>query len=83
MILAPQGGPQNHWISFELEGTKSNRLALNARVSATAGDLVQTAKFSAAEVICRKMICASILAWAITIALIGRKSFGQAGRKKR
>jgi hypothetical protein len=41
MILRPQGGPQNHWISFQLEGVKSNRLALNARVRATAGDLVQ------------------------------------------
>ena len=42
MILQPQGGPANHWISFALEGTKSNRLALNARVKAIAGDLVQT-----------------------------------------
>ena len=42
MILALQGGPANHWISLQLEGTKSNRLALNARVIATAGDLVQT-----------------------------------------
>jgi hypothetical protein len=42
MILQPQGGPRNHWISLELEGTESNRLALNARVKATAGDLVQT-----------------------------------------
>jgi hypothetical protein len=42
MILAPQGGPPNHWISLQLEGTKSNRLALNARVTATAGDLIQT-----------------------------------------
>jgi enediyne biosynthesis protein E4 len=41
-ILRTQGGPSNHWISFQLEGTKSNRLALNARVRATAGDLVQT-----------------------------------------
>ncbi len=41
MILQPQGGPANHWISFELEGTKSNRLALNARVKAASGDLVQ------------------------------------------
>jgi hypothetical protein len=40
-ILKPEGGPQNHWISFQFEGTKSNRLALNARVRATAGDLVQ------------------------------------------
>jgi hypothetical protein len=40
-ILRPEGGPKNHWISFQLEGVKSNRLALNARVRATAGDLVQ------------------------------------------
>ena len=42
VILQPQGGPPNHWISFQLEGTQSNRLALNARVRASAGDLVQT-----------------------------------------
>jgi hypothetical protein len=41
MILRPEGGPQNHWISFQLEGVECNRLALNARVRATAGDLVQ------------------------------------------
>ena len=41
MILRPQGGPHNHWISFELEGAKGNLLALNARLRATAGDLVQ------------------------------------------
>ena len=41
-ILRPQGGPSNHWIGLQLEGTKSNRLALNARVRATAADLVQT-----------------------------------------
>jgi enediyne biosynthesis protein E4 len=41
-ILQPQGGPSNHWIGFELAGSKSNRLALNARVKVTAGDLVQT-----------------------------------------
>jgi hypothetical protein len=41
MILRPESGPSNHWISFQLEGVKSNRLALNARVKATAGDLVQ------------------------------------------
>lgn len=41
MILRPEGGPPNHWVSFQLEGTKSNRLALNARIRATAGDLVQ------------------------------------------
>ena len=41
MILRNEGSPKNHWISFELAGTKSNRLALNARVHITAGDLVQ------------------------------------------
>jgi hypothetical protein len=41
MILRPEGGPQNHWISFQLEGEK-NRLALNARIRTTAADLVQT-----------------------------------------
>ena len=41
IILRPEGGPANHWISFQLEGVKSNRLALNARVRTTAGDLVQ------------------------------------------
>jgi enediyne biosynthesis protein E4 len=41
MILRPEGGPTNHWISFQLEGVRSNRLALNARVRVRAGDLVQ------------------------------------------
>ena len=41
MILRPEGGPQNHWISFQLEGVTCNRLALNARIRAFAGDLVQ------------------------------------------
>ena len=43
-ILRPEGGPANHWISIQLEGAKSNRLALNARVKITAGDLVQTSE---------------------------------------
>jgi enediyne biosynthesis protein E4 len=41
MILRPEHGPQTHWISFQLEGESGNRLALNARFRATAGDLVQ------------------------------------------
>ena len=40
-ILRPEGGPKNHWVSFQLEGVECNRLALNARVRVTAGDLVQ------------------------------------------
>ena len=41
MILRPEGGPRNHWISFQLEGVICNRLALNARVRATTEGLVQ------------------------------------------
>ena len=41
MILRPDGGPENHRISLQLEGVKCNRLALNARVRVTAGDLGQ------------------------------------------
>jgi enediyne biosynthesis protein E4 len=32
----------NHWIELKLEGVKSNRSAIGARVRVTAGDLVQT-----------------------------------------
>jgi hypothetical protein len=31
IIRAPEGRSPNHWISFQLDGTKCNRLALNAR----------------------------------------------------
>ena len=41
MILRTQGAEKNHWLSLELAGTKSDRLALNARVRVTAGNLVQ------------------------------------------
>lgn len=41
-ILRPEGGPHNHWIGLELGGTKDNKLALNARVRVTAGELVET-----------------------------------------
>jgi hypothetical protein len=42
MILRNHGVPGRHWVSFELEGTKSNRLALNARVKLIAGGMTQT-----------------------------------------
>jgi hypothetical protein len=41
-ILRPEGGAQHHWIELSLVGTRSNRLALNARAKVTTGDLVQT-----------------------------------------
>jgi enediyne biosynthesis protein E4 len=40
-ILRPEGSPDHNWIGFELEGAKSNRLALNARVRIYAGNLLQ------------------------------------------
>ena len=42
MILRNRGIPGRHWVSFELNGTKSNRLALNARVTIVAGGMTQT-----------------------------------------
>jgi enediyne biosynthesis protein E4 len=42
MILRNLGIPGRHWVSFELAGTKSNRLALNARVKVAAGGMTQT-----------------------------------------
>lgn len=42
MVLRNHGIPGRHWISLELAGTKSNRLALNARVKLTAGGMTQT-----------------------------------------
>jgi hypothetical protein len=42
MILKNHGVPERHWVSFELAGTKSNRLALNARIKIVAGGMTQT-----------------------------------------
>jgi hypothetical protein len=42
MILRNHGVPGHHWVSFELNGTKSNRLALNARVSIATGGVTQS-----------------------------------------
>jgi hypothetical protein len=42
MILRNRGIAGRHWVSFELDGTKSNRLALNARITLTAGGMTQT-----------------------------------------
>lgn len=42
MILRNRGIPGRHWVSFELAGTKSNRLALNARIKIVAGGMTQT-----------------------------------------
>ena len=41
MILRAETAAKNYWVGFELAGTKSNRLALNAKVKVIAGDLSQ------------------------------------------
>ena len=42
MILKNSGVPGRHWVSFELQGTKSNRLAIGARIKMVAGGMTQT-----------------------------------------
>jgi hypothetical protein len=42
VILRNPGIPGRHWVSFELAGTKSNRLAIGARVKIVAGGMTQT-----------------------------------------
>jgi len=42
MILKNNGVSGKHWVSFELQGTKSNRLAIGARLKIVAGGMAQT-----------------------------------------
>ena len=42
MLLHNPGVPGNHWVTFELAGTKSNRAALGARVTVRSGGMTQT-----------------------------------------
>jgi len=42
MVLRNTGLPGRHWVSFELAGTKSNRLAIGARLKLVAGGMTQT-----------------------------------------
>lgn len=41
MILRNTGAEGQHWIGFQLTGSKSNRLAIGARVKVTSGSLTQ------------------------------------------
>ena len=42
MVLRDHGIPGRHWISFELAGQKSNRMAIGARLKVVAGGTTQT-----------------------------------------
>lgn len=41
LILEAKPNSEHHWVSFQLEGTRSNRMALNARVYVTTGTMRQ------------------------------------------
>jgi len=41
-VLRNPGVPGRHWVSFELAGTKTNRLAIGARLKVVAGGVTQT-----------------------------------------
>jgi hypothetical protein len=40
-ILRPERSNRNHWIAFQLTGTASNKMALNARIRVISGELSQ------------------------------------------
>jgi hypothetical protein len=42
MLLKNSGIPGRHWVSFELAGTQSNRLAIGARLKLVAAEMTQT-----------------------------------------
>jgi enediyne biosynthesis protein E4 len=42
MVIRNHGVAGNHWVSFELAGTKSNRMAIGARLKLVAGGMTQT-----------------------------------------
>ena len=42
MLLRNHGIAGNHWVGFELAGTKSNRLAIGSRLKIVAGGMTQT-----------------------------------------
>jgi hypothetical protein len=44
MLLKNMSVPSQNWVSFELAGTKSNRLAIGARLTLKAGGMRQTAE---------------------------------------
>ena len=42
MILKNHGAADRNWVSFDLSGSKSNRMAIGARIKLTAGNMTQT-----------------------------------------
>ena len=46
-VLLNQGGEHNHSVLFKLTGTKSNKMAIGAKLTVSAGKMVQTAEVHA------------------------------------
>lgn len=46
-LLLNEGGNHNHRVAFKLQGVKSNKMAIGAKVKVTAGKLIQTAEVRA------------------------------------
>jgi hypothetical protein len=42
MVIRNHGVPGRHWVSLELAGTQSNRMAIGARLKLVAGGMIQT-----------------------------------------
>jgi hypothetical protein len=42
MILKNHGVPGRNWVRFDLAGSKSNRMAIGARIKVVAGGMTQT-----------------------------------------
>jgi enediyne biosynthesis protein E4 len=55
MVLRNHGVPGRDWVSFELAGTKSHRLAMGARLKLVAGGTIQTEEIYSGEVTSRRM----------------------------
>ncbi len=63
-LLLNETKSKNHRVLFKLVGTKSNRMAIGARVTVKAGKLVQISEVAAAAAIYRRTIRGCISAWA-------------------
>jgi hypothetical protein len=55
-LLRNPGVPGRHWVNFALSGTKSNRLAIGARVKLVAGEITQTEEIHSGRSIFHKTI---------------------------
>ena len=60
-----EGGNRNHWITFRLKGTRSNRDAIGARVEIQAGGKTQVDEVRSGGSYLSHNECGSISGWAL------------------